>query len=455
MSAIWSEPARNAIEREIWIAVMQTQVDNGIDIPEQAISDYIEAAEQIPSFSDIELEEIAKIEAVTKHDLYARMEYFNKCAGHEYIHLGLTSADIVENAQQLQILRSADVLGLHGVQVLHRLTDAARIGAHTPLVGRTHGRPAQLTTVGKRAADWLSDLGLALVSLGTATEEYYLRGIKGAIGTSQDMVDLLVAHRADGDAEGIDEQTFLRIDPTLEGVLPSVGQCYPRGQDLPIAAAALQIAAACNTICTNVRLWAVLGHAAEARTQEQVGSSAMPHKVNPRYAERVHGLTIVARGYFNMLAEASGGQWFEGDVSTSSTRRIALPGLFHTVDAILANTAYVLDRLELDPQELDQDVQRYLPELATGRVMTAAVAAGLPRSEAHRYLRRAFSADWIHKLGTSAEFPLDAEQITKLIDVGAMTTGAASIASQMGGFEMPEDDDELTVRDPNWPGDLL
>lgn len=463
MAAIWGERARNQTEREIWLAVMRAQQAHGVSIPQEAIDKYRVEAEMLaqcdpgdPNEID-ELDEIAKIEAETKHDLYARMQFFNRLAGHEYIHLGLTSADIVENTQQLQIARSTGVLLDHAEQLLVRLLDAARTGADIPLVARTHGRPAQMTTVGKRTADWTVDVGMAMVSLGNAIDQYAPRGIKGAVGTQQDLADLLSAGGADldeaiGTAEMLDDEAMvaLGLEGELTVSLASVGQCYPRGMDLPIAAAAIQLAAACNTICTNVRLWAVLGHASETRAPEQVGSSAMPHKVNPRYAERVHGLTVVARGYFGMLSELAGGQWFEGDVSTSAARRVALPGLFHTVDSILANTAYVLDRLVLDFEALSGDVYQHREELVTGRLMSAAVAAGMPRDQAHRALRNV-SARTISRLATDPDFPLDGAQIEALIDIKSMVRPAAAIAAAMGDTTGAD----LAERDPQWPGDLL
>lgn len=457
MSQIWDERARNQIERLLWISVMVEQQGAGVPIPDEAIDDYRRAANAIadgnpPDLGD-ELEEIAAIEAKTQHDLYARMLYFNSYAGHEWIHLGLTSADIVENTQQIQIGRSASLLMDHAEQVLSRLLTWAETCAGTPMAARTHGRPAQITTVGKRFADWGSELVMAMTSLESAMGNYLPRGIKGAVGTRADMAQLLAQYPEDNGLGPISRAELLDLAvlaATGGEAMPSVGQCYPRSLDLPIASAALQLAAACGTVCTNVRLWAVLGHGNEGRASEQVGSSAMPHKSNPRYSERVHSLGVVARGYLGMLQELAGAQWFEGDVSTSAARRVALPGLFHAVDSILANTAHVLDVLELDDAAIADDLYAHREQLVSGRLLAAAVQAGMPRSAAHRALR-VISARTIVQLGRDPEFPLSAEQIAELVDIKQAALPAATIARETTAGALAQ----LPALDVEWPGKLL
>jgi adenylosuccinate lyase len=375
------------------------------------------------------------------------MLYFNRHAGHEWIHLGLTSADIVENVQQIQIGRSASAIMDHAEQVLSRLLTWAESYADTPMAARTHGRPAQVTTVGKRFTDWGSELVMGMTSLHSAMGSYLPRGIKGAVGTRADLAQLLAQHPEDSGLEPIARAELLDLAAlaTADGeAMASVGQCYPRSLDLPIGSAALQLAAACGTICTNVRLWALLGHGNEVRAEEQVGSSAMPHKSNPRYSERVHSLNVVARGYLGMLQELAGAQWFEGDVTTSAARRVALPGLFHTIDSALANTAHVLDVLKLDDLAIAADLREHLDELASARLLAAAVHGGMSRSKAHRVLRSG-------NPGADPDFPLSAEQIKELVDVQQMARPAATIARDAVAGALGE----LPPLDLKWPGRLL
>lgn len=468
MAEVWSETTRNTIERQIWLDVMIAQQRMGVPIPDQALADYQSAAQDIPEYGDVELREIAQIEARTRHDLVARLQYFNTVAGWDLAHQGLTSADIVENAQQVQIVRAAQVLVASADQLMLRLLEQARTLAEIPMVARTHGVPAQLITVGKRFADWAVELSNAVGNLDTVVESYFPRGIKGAVGTRGDMAALLARYAPEG-VSGMDlavqlDELIFHLDTSEVGpvALPTCGQIYPRSFDLPIVAAALALATVCDTIATNIRLWAVLDHGQELRDPGQLGSSAMPHKSNPRYSERVHSLTVAARGYTSMVNELAGAQWFEGDVSSSAARRIALPGLFQSVDAALANTAFALDRLHLDRGAILVDVRQHLPLLASGLILQACVDAGADRTVAHariaehaRHHDGAFRwvnpMDWVLRIGEDEALPLTADQVMELADVQRLSAAAAEIAHATAqGMDL-----DLGELDPDWPGDLI
>lgn len=464
MSQIWAPQTRNRIERQLWVSVMKSLAAAGVPIPPDRIQDYEHAINYIAD-SDTELVEIELIERRTGHDLYARLQYFNAAAGHEDIHLGLTSADITENTQQIQIGASAELLGEHGDQVLRRLAQLALHEQNRPMVARTHGQPAQVTTLGKRVLDWANELTIALEALHRAMGAYSPRGLGGAVGTRADLAALLHRHRPDPDedgalarAEALDESLDLWDNRDVELMGP-IGQCYPRGADLPIVSAVVQVVAACNTVATNIRLLAVLGQANETRSATQVGSSAMPHKTNPRYSERVHSLAIVVRGFASMMEQMSGGMWFEGDVSTSAGRRIALPGLFHTADSVLAATATALDRLEFNREAIAEDVRRHRPMLATGRLLEACVGKGMGRAAAHELIKG--HVDWVMALGTpqalvgrmadDPEVPLSFGEIETLLDLPGLAEPAAFIVgSVLAGLTHDE-----VETDESWPEPLL
>jgi adenylosuccinate lyase len=483
MSAIWNDINRNQIERQIWLRVMAAQHAAGVDIPDQAIADYAQAIATIAD-SGHELDTIDALERETGHDLYARLRYFNDIAGHQHAHRGLTSADVVENALQAQIMGSCELLIIHGEQLVWRLVDLVRQHSQTVTVGRTHGRPAQLTTAGKRAADWLSELSQAMMALSNAMENYPLRGIRGAVGTRDDLAQLLADTAADtrpgptprtrperghAAALALHWSVTRSLDPDTEdggdtGL--TTGQTYPRSQDLGWASAAAQLAAACTTITTNIRLLTLLDLATEQPAAGQVGSSAMPHKTNPRYSERVHSLNVVARGYQHMLQDLAGGQWFEGDVSTSAARRVALPGLFHAVDACLANAAYALDRVALAARRNDQDVTAWAPFLASGQLLAACVDAGLPREQAHELIQTHARAalqrggsdvggELIRALSQEATFPLSLDQLLSLLDLDRAREWLDAGAGQAARGLADSIEAVLDPRDPAWPGDLL
>lgn len=464
MAELWAPQTRNRLERQLWIDIMGAQAAAGVPIPEEHIVHYIEAARDISDSHD-ELVQIALIERRTGHDLYARMQYFNSMAGHEDIHLGLTSSDITENVQQTQISASAELLMAHGDQVLRRLVQLALAERMRPMVARTHGQPAQATTLGKRVLDWANELTMALDVLRRAVESRSPRGLVGAVGTRADLAALLHRHRPDPDEDG----ALARAQDLDLSLIPwkaheiepmgSVGQCYPRSSDLPVVSAVVQVVSACNTVATNIRLLAVLGHANESRTPTQVGSSAMPHKTNPRYSERVHSLTVVVRGYASMLEQLSGGMWFEGDVSTSAGRRVALPGLFHVADSVLAATATALDRLEFNREAIAEDVRRHRPLLATGLLLEACISKGMARDAAHRLIKdhvdavmaAGISHALVGRMADDPEVPLSFGEIETLLDLPGLAEPAAFIVHSMLEGLTP---DEVET-DGSWPGPLL
>jgi adenylosuccinate lyase len=466
---IWSDQGRNLTERMLWVEVMRAQREMGVDIPEDVIDMYsdlaVSQAELEPDSAEAlgEAYDIAELERETKHDLYARLRWFNDAVGADHAHRGLTSSDITENTQQVQIVASAELLMQHAEQVMRRLHDLVRDTASVPIVARTHGRPAQLTTIGKRVTDWMQELVVAMSGLQSAVEQYMLRGVKGAVGTRADMARTLPPSEGDKPlTERLDAQVS-RLVAGSAGAMASTGQCYPRSADLQIIAGSLQLAAACATIATAVRLMSTLGLVAE-NPLAHVGSSAMPHKSNPRYSERICSLQVVARGYAGMLQELAGFQWLEGDVSTSAARRIALPGLFHTVDSMLANIAWVLDHMRFDLDAIKDERDLWMPEMASGAVLALLVGGGMPRTEAHEALRGLYRAighpdcegsrlsTLVHYLENLDECPLTEEQIEAAFNVDALVGDAVTIATSIVDAEFGQ---ALAAADPAWPGDLV
>ena len=375
--ALWSPENKIVLERRLWIAVLRAQRDLGVDVPEQAISDYERVAEQV------DLPSIAARERVTRHDVKARIEEFNALAGHEHVHKGLTSRDLTENVEQLQIRLSLEHVHDRTVAVLARL--ARRAVEHSSLVmtGRTHNVAAQATTLGKRFATAADELLVAYARLEDLRGRYPLRGIKGPVGTAQDMFDLLdneTARLARLEARVAEHLGFAT---TFE----SVGQVYPRSLDFDVLTALVQLAAAPSSLALTIRLMAGAELATDGFKPAQVGSSAMPHKMNSRSAERINGLLILLRGYAGMAGELAGAQWNEGDVSDSVVRRVALPDAFFALDGLYETMLTVLDEFGAYPAVIARELDRYLPFLATTAVLMAAVRAGVGRETAHEGIK--------------------------------------------------------------------
>ena len=377
MRAIWEPEAKIIAERRLWIAVMRAQAAAGLDIPESVIADY-EA-----NVTAVDLGSIAERERVTKHDVKARIEEFNALAGHESIHLGMTSRDLTENVEQMQLLMSLQLVRDKTVAALDRLSGLAVAYSETAMAGRSHNVAAQVTTLGKRFATVADELLQAFTRLEELIARYPLRGIKGPVGTAQDMLDLL-----DGDSARL---TTLERDVAehlgFDYVLTSVGQVYPRSLDYDALSALVQLASAPSNLATTIRLMAGHELATEGFRPGQVGSSAMPHKMNARSCERINGMHVLLRGYATMAADLAGQQWNEGDVSCSVVRRVALPDACYTIDGLLETFLVVLDGFGAFDAVIDAELDRYLPFLATTKVLMAAVRSGKGRESAHEAIK--------------------------------------------------------------------
>jgi adenylosuccinate lyase len=290
---------------------------------------------------------------------------------------------VTENVEQLQV-RSALQLARHKtLAVLARLARRAAEFDELVIVGRTHNVAAQATTLGKRFASAADELLIAVARLDELIARYPLRGIKGPVGTAQDMLDLF-----GGDLARLTElESAVAGYLGFERVLSSVGQVYPRSLDYDVLSALVQLGAAPSSWATTIRLMAGQELVTEGFQPGQVGSSAMPHKMNPRSAERINGFMVLLRGYAGMAGELAGDQWNEGDVSCSVVRRVALPDAFFAIDGLLETTLTVLDDFAAYPAVIARELDRYLPFLATTAVLVAAVRQGVGRETAYDLIR--------------------------------------------------------------------
>jgi adenylosuccinate lyase len=420
MVELWSAEHKIVLERRLWLAVLRAQRDLGVAVPDGAIEAYEAVLEKV------DLDSIEARERVTKHDVKARIEEFAALAGHEHVHKGMTSRDLTENVEQLQIRDALCIVRDRVVAVLARLGDRAAEFAGTVMVGRSHNVPAQATTLGKRFANAAEELLVAYERLEALIATYPLRGIKGPVGTQQDQLNLV-----GGDATKVAElEQAVAAHLGFNRVLSSVGQVYPRSLDLDVVAALVQASAAPSSLCTTVRLMAGLGLATEGFKAGQVGSSAMPHKVNSRSSERVNGLAVILRGHLAMVAELAGDQWNEGDVSCSVVRRLALPDAFFAADGLLVTFASVLDGFTANADAIEAEVQRQLPFLATTKVLLALVDAGMGREAAHALIGEHAMAsadgdDFVARLAADSAVPLDRDALANALADRAALVGTA------------------------------
>ena len=427
LAAIWSPEHKIVLERQLWIAVLKSQRDLGIDVPDGVVEAYEAVVDKV------DLGSIAARERVTRHDVKARIEEFCALAGHEHIHKGMTSRDLTENVEQLQVRSSLLLVRDRVVATLARLARLA--GEHQTLVmaGRSHNVAAQATTLGKRFASIADEMLVALDRVEDLLARYPLRGIKGPVGTAQDMLDLL-----DGDATRLEElEQRVAAHLGFERVLTSVGQVYPRSLDFDVLSALVQVVAGPSNLATTIRLMAGVELVTEGFKEGQVGSSAMPHKMNTRSCERVNGLAVILRGYLSMVGELAGDQWNEGDVSCSVVRRVALPDAFFAADGLFQTFLTVLDEFGAFPAVVQRELDRYLPFLATTKVLMAAVRNGVGRETAHEAIKEAAVGvalamrqgqtenDVFARLAADPRLGLTEQQLASLVADPITFTGAA------------------------------
>ncbi|HVX47894.1 MAG TPA: adenylosuccinate lyase [Candidatus Saccharimonadales bacterium] len=428
MVANFSDEAKVFMERGLWIEIMRQQAALGLDIPEEAIQDYEEAQ------GVIDLESIREREKKSRHDVNSRIEEFNDLAGHQYIQWGMTSRDLTENAEQYQILRAMDIINVRVLATLGRMAARAAEYNELPMAGRTHNVAAQTITLGKRFANFGEELLDGYDRLVALRAAYALRGIKGPVGTQQDMLDLF---------EG-DESKLAELEHNIaealgfQDTLGSVGQVYPRSMDFDVVTALKQATAGPVNFATTLRLMAGQELATEGFKPGQVGSNAMPHKMNAARAERITSLSVVLSGAVTMASEISSRQWNEGDVSCSAARRVFIPDAFYASDGIFQTTMEVLDNFGAYPEVINAELQRYLPFLTTTKALMAAVKGGVGREEAHAIIKEHAVAvalsmretgqaenDLFERLANDERLPITKEDLEEAVGEPIELTGAA------------------------------
>jgi adenylosuccinate lyase len=435
MRSLWGPPGRIVLERELWIAVLKAQRDLGLAVPDGAVEAYEAVKDQV------DLESIRAREAVTRHDVKARIDEFCTLAGHEHIHKGMTSRDLTENVEQLQVLRALEVVRDKGVAALARFADLAVRHRDLVLAARTHNVAAQPTTLGKRLAMFGEELLQAWRALEEHRLGYPVRGLKGAVGTQVDPLSLFAGDA--GKVADLEKRLLAHL-----GVAVSwrcTGQVYPRSLDLATVAALLRLAAGPSSFAKTLRLMAGHETASEGFAPGQTGSSAMPHKMNSRSCERINGFAVILQGHLAMAGALAGDQWNEGDVSCSVVRRVMLPDAFFAIDGLFETLLTVLDQMEVHPAVVERETDHYLPFLLTTTLLMEAVKRGAGREAAHaaikehalaavRALREGGSAanDLPGRLAADPRLGLDAAAIAAILSDGRRQTGAA--AAQVDEF---------------------
>jgi adenylosuccinate lyase len=292
------------------------------------------------------------------------------------------------------------------------------------MVGRSHNVAAQVTTLGKRFATCAQELLFSLSSLEELIARLPLRGLKGPVGTGQDQIATLGSIK---DLDKLEEK--LAKEYGFENTLISVGQIYPRSIDFEVVSKLLQIASAPSSMATTIRLMSGFGLVSEGFKSGQVGSSAMPHKMNARSSERINGMMVLLRGYTTMAADLAGDQWNEGDVSCSVVRRVVIPDAFYTIDGLLHTFMTVLTEFGIYEENINKELAEQLPFLATSQILTELVKKGMGREIAHELIKKhattTTAGNFFNALASEKDFPLSINQLNNLIKDPSAFAGSA------------------------------
>jgi adenylosuccinate lyase len=423
MVAIFDPINKIIAERKFWITILRLQKAGGLSITDSEIASYEKVIEKV------DLASIEKRERANRHDVKARIEEFNSLAGIEKIHIGLTSRDLTENIELIAIRNGLNLVRKRTSETLFLLEKSITKYEKTYMVGRSHNVAAQVTTLGKRFATCAQELLFSLTSLEELIARLPLRGLKGPVGTGQDQIATLGSIK---DLNKLEEK--LAKEYGFENTLSSVGQIYPRSIDFEVVAKLLQIASAPASMATTIRLMSGFGLVSEGFKSGQVGSSAMPHKMNARSSERINGMMVLLRGYATMAADLAGDQWNEGDVSCSVVRRVVIPDAFYTIDGLLHTFMTVLTEFGIYEENINKELAEQLPFLATSQILTELVKKGMGREVAHELIKKhattTTASNFFNALASEKDFPLSINELNNLIKDPAAFAGSALEQSQ-------------------------
>jgi adenylosuccinate lyase len=361
MGAVWSEQARFERMLDVEIAVCRSQVRRGL-VPAEALA-VIEAR------AVVDVDRINEIEATTDHDVIAFVSQVAEAVGPEgrYLHLGLTSSDVVDTALALQLRAAGERLLAGADDLLAALIARARGEAGTVMMGRTHSVHAEPTTFGLKCAGWAFEVARGRERLAVATAEIATGKISGPVGTYSHLAP-------DVEAEVLAD-LGLRVDPVST-------QIVQRDRHAAFLAAIAILGGTLERLATEVR------NLQHTEIAEQKGSSAMPHKRNPILSERIAGLARLLRGYAQTAFENQP-LWHERDISHSSAERVILPDATILMDYMLVRTTGLVEGLVVRPERMRENIERGLGLHASSRVLLALVEkAGLSREDAYSLVQR-------------------------------------------------------------------
>ena len=369
MGGIWSDEARFEHMLAVELAVSRAQARRG-RVPQDALA-------AIEAKATVNVARIEELERTTDHDVIAFVSQVAESVGPEgrYVHLGLTSSDVVDTGLALQLRAAGEMLLRDADRLVEVLVTRARAEAGTLMMGRTHSVHAEPTTFGLKLAGWAFEVDRGRRRLREAVDEIATGKLSGPVGTYSHLEPAVEAE--------VMAELGLRVDPVST-------QIVQRDRHAALVASVAILGGSLERFATEVRnlQHTEIGEVMEPFKAGQKGSSAMPHKRNPILSERIAGLARVLRGYAGTALENQP-LWHERDISHSSAERVILPDATILLDYLLQKTAALIRDLVVRPERMRENIERGLGLHASSRVLLALVEkAGLSREAAYEVVQR-------------------------------------------------------------------
>ncbi|MDE5549447.1 MAG: adenylosuccinate lyase [Clostridia bacterium] len=375
----FAEKTRMILWRKLWLALAESEKELGLNITDEQISQMKEHIE------DINFDVAKERERIVRHDVMAYVyAYGQQCPkAMPIIHLGATSCYVTDNSDAI-IYHDALVLVKNKlVNVMDKLAKFALKYADMPTLGFTHLQPAQLVTVGKRAALWLQELQMDYENLEYVIANTRLRGVKGTTGTQASFLQLF-----DGDHEKVKKLNELVVKKMgFDKSFAVSGQTYTRKYDYNILSVLSQIAQSAYKFANDVRILQNMKEIEEPFEKNQIGSSAMAYKRNPMRSERICSLARYVMTLPANAANTAATQWFERTLDDSANRRLVMAQAFLSIDAILEIYMNVADGLVVYENTINKHIMAELPFMSTEVILMECVKAGGDRQELHEKIR--------------------------------------------------------------------
>ena len=442
MTELFSDDTKFRTWRRLWVALAQAQKELGLPITDQQI-------EQLQQHvDDINYAEANAREREVRHDVMAHVyAYSLQCPDAKaIIHLGATSCYVGDNADIIIMRDALKLIRRRLVNCIDKLADFALKYKDMPTLGFTHFQPAQLTTVGKRAALWLNELLMDYEELEHRLSTLRLRGVKGTTGTQASFLTLF-----DGDNEKVKALEKLVCEKMgFDSYFPVTGQTYTRKLDSQVLNTLSLIAQSAYKFSNDIRLLQSLKEIEEPFEKFQIGSSAMAYKRNPMRSERIGSLARYLISLPVNTAVTASTQWFERTLDDSANRRIVIPQAFLAADAILSIYLNIVDGLVVYPKVIEKHISAELPFMATETILMESVMRGGDRQDLHERIRKysmiagdrvknqGLDNNLLELIAADREFRLTLDEINKMLDPKKFTGRAAEqVVDFINGFIRP------------------